>query len=71
MYRLFSIRLLERYPENSFLLSKASHALSLLISAACQRAVIADADRFIEWIIRTAQNPTVKSSLFFLLNRFE
>jgi hypothetical protein len=53
------LRVVDRYADNAFLVARATHALSLVISTACKRGVVPEASRFIEWIMRTVQSPSV------------
>jgi hypothetical protein len=54
------LTVLDRY-SSGFLLSRAAHALSLVITAQCKRGQVDDAPAFIAWIVRSIQAPSVRS----------
>ena len=54
------LRLLARYPDDSVIVAKTAHLASRIVGAACRRVVIPDAATFLQWIMQTMQNPSVR-----------
>ncbi len=53
------LRILARYPDDQMIIAKTAHFTACVIAAACKRAIIPEAESFLQWILQTIQNPTV------------